>query len=138
VVEEMFEMKDPKFTDIHNDPKCNKEIIICPKCGHYGHYTRHLNLQKNAAIDLFNTDENTRFYFFHTIMHACFLENKAEGRNQWCYYAEDTVGRDEVYFTVRLKNYENKLPDFVRDRQEGFGDWTSDYDDLYNGGIQDD
>lgn len=108
---------DRNYTDIHNDPKCNKDIVICPKCGHKGHYTRHLNIAKNRLIDLFNLNEYTRFHYFHTIMHACFTENKAEGRNNWCYFKEDSVGREGVYITVKLKNDENQLPDFILDRQ---------------------
>lgn len=121
-----------RITNVHNDPDCRKEVVTCSICHNFGHKTRHLNYAKNKGIDLFNTDENTRFHILYAVTHACFSENKAVSRNQWCYYGEDTVGRDEVYFTVRLKNEENRLPEFVTERQreaQDFEPWI--YDDPY-------
>ena len=106
---------------MHNDPKCDKKGIVCPKCGHLGHLSRHLNIVKNKDIDLFNVDENTKFWFLYAVVHSCYVENKAEGRNIWCYVSEDWVDRNGVYITVKLKR-DDDLPDFVADRQQEFLD----------------
>jgi hypothetical protein len=143
VVEEMFEMTKDRITDEHNNPECQKEIVVCGKCGHYGHKTRHLDVARNKGIDLFNMHPDQRFYALEAVSHACFSENKDISRNTWCYTKQITVGKDEVYFTIRLKNYENRLPEFVTERQkeaEEFDEipvyeWN---DDVYYHGIQDD
>lgn len=122
MIPKKYRHENVEFTEEHNDPSCTKDVYICPKCKNFGHSTRHLDITKNAYIDIFNINESTRIHAWEVITHGCFTKQKDIGRNVSCYINEITVSPDEVYITMKLKR-EDHIPSWIIEKQKEHGEF---------------
>lgn len=82
--EPRHEPEDGDWLIEHDSTRKNGDgcrIVVCPICDHLGCITTWVEIDKNRAIDPLT---NTPLYKIYVIMHAHFLHNFDDRRNETC------------------------------------------------------